>query len=126
MSLDYDLTEIKDRSVHFPPNTESVAILGTLNIKVNAAIWACLTTQIGTITADNADDWYTRYVLWNRLQGFESNPYPLTREDIHHLVGLRTNVYPDLPIGEWLTRLYERFDQDLAYSEQQAVVRAKS
>lgn len=108
MSLDYDLTKVQDRDVHFPPNTESVAILGTMNIKVNSAIWACIATQIGTITVDNADEWYDRYHFWNLYSGNEDTDLTLTREDVHHLVGLKTNVWPDLDRPAWLERLFER------------------
>jgi len=109
MSLDYDLRSIKDFKVNFPPNTESVAILGTLNIKVTCAIWATIAVQIGEITSENADEWFDRYVFWNRLQGTTdpNNDLPLSREDVHALVGLKTNVWPAMEHGEWLERQWE-------------------
>lgn len=115
MSLDYNLTAIKDRSVHFPPNEESPNLLGTLNLKVYSAIWACISTQIGTITEENADEWFFRYVLWNRLSGLNDGEYTLTRQDVHHLVGLSTNVFPDLNRQEWSARLIDRMIDDLDY-----------
>jgi hypothetical protein len=107
MSLDYNLTKIEDRNVHFPPNTQSVEILGTLNQKVNGAIWATIAVQMGEITADNADEWFDRYVFWNKLMGFEPNEYTLTREDVHHLVGLKTNVWPNMDHAAWLSRMWD-------------------
>lgn len=113
MSLDYNLTKIKNREVNFPPNTESVAVLGTLNLKVHAAIWACIPVQIGEITQANADEWYDRYVFSNRLMGTTdpANDLPLSREDVHNLVGLSTNVWPHLSRRDWLDRQFQ-FSQE--------------
>lgn len=102
MSLDWDIRDVKDREIHFPPNTEHVELLGHMNQKVQHAIFSTMAVQIGTITADNADEWYARYRLWNRVTGFTDI---LTHEDVEHLVGLSTNVFPDEPLAKWLERV---------------------
>lgn len=109
MSLDYNLTAIKDRDVHFPPETDEavVRMMGTLNRKVNAAIWATIPVQIGDITEENADEWFDRYVFWNKLVGHgDTESWTLTREDVHHLIGLKTNVWPHMEHVEWLERQF--------------------
>jgi len=116
MSLDYDLRDMKDREVHFPPNTEHTEIVGSLNLKVSAMIWATIATGIGDIKDEtDADEFYVRYVYWHRL--FGNGEVPFTRQDVRRAVGLKTNVYPRQTRSEWLNRLFDRFDTDLLYSE---------
>lgn len=113
MSLDYDLRNIKDRSVNFPPETDPAVIrlAGDMNRKVYSVIWSTIAVQIGTITEDNADEFYDRYSYWNRLMFGPDEELPFTREDVHLLVGLSTNVFPDLTHEEWLDRLF-RFHKE--------------
>lgn len=109
MSLDWNLTAIKDREVHFPPETDEavVRMIGSMNRKVMQAIWATIPTQIGKITEENAEEFYFRYRLSNRLSGFEDSDSDLTLEDVKHLVGLSTNVWPEMNREEWLARQWE-------------------
>lgn len=111
MSLDWNITNIKDRAEHFPPNTEHVEVLGSLNRKVFSAIWGCITTQIGTITEENADEWFDRYCFWYKLQYGDLEGVPFDRDDIHKMAGLSTNVFPDLPRDRWLERQWEMWEQ---------------
>lgn len=119
MSLDYDLTDIKDRSVHFPPNDQHVEMLGTLNQKIQAMIFGTMATGIGDIKDETeADEFYTRYRLWSDM--FSSGEASFTREDVRKAVGLRTNVFPREPRDKWLGRMYDRYDQDLSYADRKA------
>jgi hypothetical protein len=111
MSLNYNLTAIKDRAVHFPANDQHVSVLGTLNLKVNAAIWMCIPVGIGEITAENHEEWFNRYRFFQQLGGHRLGETPavdLTLEDVKHLIGLSTNVFPETPHDEWLTKMWDR------------------
>lgn len=120
MSLDYDLTAMVNRETHFPPNTEHVEMLGTLNRKVYSLIWGTISVQIGEITLKNADQWYDRYLAWHRLMGYPDADMPFDREDVRNAAGLRTNVYPNLTQAQWLKRTWEIFEREQQMAESRA------
>ena len=128
MSLDYDLTAMVNRETLFPPNTEHVEMLGTLNRKVHALIFGTIAVQIGEITLENADEWFNRYLFWHRMMGWPDADLPFDCEDVRNAAGLSTNVYPALPTGKWLKRTWEIFEreQEFAVSRERAAVDATS
>lgn len=102
MSLDFNLTNIKDREVHFPPNTEHVEMLGSMNRKIHAIVWATIVTRIGVITDEaEAVEFYRRYVVWHRLNTWPDAELPFTVDDVKHAVGLSTNVFPRTTRKQW-------------------------
>jgi len=74
MSLDYDLNKIVNRDKSDEGWETTVSI-----------IFGCMITEIGTITADNADEWYARFKIINPSTSIK------LRDVINH-VGLTTNV----------------------------------
>lgn len=120
MSLDYDLTRIKDREVNFPPDEQ-----GKMNDALHVLIWNTMAIDIGEITESNVDEVWYRTDMWQRLVGpqfthwvpaehpyvlvinsdgsasidmpnltdpGEWQPFLLTKEDIVNAIGLKTNV----------------------------------
>jgi hypothetical protein len=111
MSLDYDLTNIKNRKVNFPPNEESVHILGTLNIKLHSMIFGAMATGIGELKNEaDADEYFVRYMMWSHL--FSNGEVAFTRQDVHNAIGLKTNVFPRESNSGWSKRMLERYRQD--------------
>ena len=111
MSLDYDLRSIKDREVHFPPETDPVVVqvYGSLNRKLTTLIFGCMATHIGTITEENYEEWFNRYLYWCRLATLEKDTNGLTLEDVHNAVGLKTNVFPNKTQQEWQDHMWQCF-----------------
>lgn len=97
MSLDWNLTDVKDRDVNFPPDA-----MGKMNDFVHITIFATMTVGIYEITEKNADEFYDRLKFWYDAVGplftllnqetNEPEPIMPTREQIHQLVGLHTNA----------------------------------
>lgn len=107
MSLDYNLTEIKDRATHFPPDSK-----GLMNDSLHVLIFATMTVGIGYIEDEAvATEFYHRYTAWTNLNGPLFNranpawiegqknpgvepwiPFRLTEDECKHAVGLCTNA----------------------------------
>jgi len=87
MALTWDLTQVQDRSVNFPPDED-----GLMNDTVHLTIWWTIPVGIGHITAANADLFYERVMAWCEVTG-DSDLAP-TREQVHQLIGLHTNAAP--------------------------------
>jgi hypothetical protein len=139
MSLDYDMTRIKDREVHFPPDEQ-----GRMNDILHVLIWNSMAIDIGEITEANVDEVWFRTDVWQRLIGTQFNkwvpaphpyslvlnedgsasvnmydddepngewvPFELTYDDIVHAVGLRTNV-PNSTRYQFIRKVMGRVDE---------------
>lgn len=103
MSLDFNLTAIKDyKTVCYTENKDgSFEMNGTCHLLV----FATMNLDLGTIKADNIDEWRWRIAFLNHLQmpigsttvdkgkgKIERVDYMPTREKLEPFIGLSTNV----------------------------------
>lgn len=99
MSLDWDLSQIKDWQNKCWLEDES-RDEKRLNPETDILIWGTMKVDLGRINEDNIDDWIRRIEILRVLDkpfgtGYEEGePYPFypTREMLINHIGLRTNV----------------------------------
>ena len=88
MSFSWELTQIEDYE-----SKCWVEVSGgsgkRLNPTTQTLIWACLSVDMKEITSNNAEEFYTRYVMLSKAGGERVR---LTMEDVKAHVGLWTNV----------------------------------
>lgn len=96
MSLDYDLTMIKNREEVTTITLEDGSKI--MNPTTTNIIFGCLSTYIGDITEANYIEWMTRYHIWNMTHGHKDY---FTLEDVKAHIGLHTNVWPKKPMTKW-------------------------
>lgn len=107
MSLDCDLTKIKDYETlcwRQPEPGEIEANDHTMfgrmvtedgriqNPVTHALIFGCMSIGIGEITEQNYEEWFIRYRSLSFL--YPDHPDPITLEDVKAHIGLTTNVFP--------------------------------
>src|SRR4030095_9065719 len=102
MSLNYDLTRVEDKDWIWIPITEvygpdSYHVKNdpegkVMNPRMEALIFATMSTDIGRITEANYEEFYQRYLIWHRCVLGETNPY-LKLEDVKKGIGLSTNAH---------------------------------
>ena len=109
MSLNYDLTRVRDR--------EEVSEHKRLKAVADALIRSTISVGIGEITEKNADRFYGRLRLAELVygafldenHGTEENPdwrpVYISREEVRRFIGLRTNVFPMKPDSKFLEQL---------------------
>lgn len=81
-------------------------------------IWSTMAIGMGEITAENAQEFYTRLSLLEKITGAsrfdgDGNPLFFTPEDVKRFIGLRTNVFPKWTKAKFKTHmldLHERFN----------------
>ena len=99
MSLNWDTTKCERI-----PRDENGNITEEFFPTLESAIWGMLTTGVGwELTDKNAGKYYSRY----RIAALTGGYNPLSMEDVHKLVGLKTNVSPEYD-DAWLIRIIER------------------
>jgi hypothetical protein len=76
----------------------------------NAIIWGCISTGIGTITKDNADEWYARNRFMDEVYNVQGR---ITRADVEKRIGLHTNVYPEETRNVWYKRIGRMLDYNI-------------
>lgn len=88
----------------------------------NALIWTTMHTDMGSITAKNAVDFYARtkvvelftpLVSKYNQETDEMYDYPISFDDIEKRIGLFTNVIT-VPITKWLKKI-ERYNEQSRY-----------
>lgn len=99
MSLDYDLTEITDKKVKFPPDAA-----GMMNDDLHVLIWTTIQVGINHITENNYREFAARmnYAVklngpfYNRIDD-DGQPVPIVFDAprVRDAIGLRTNVSPE-------------------------------
>lgn len=121
MSLDYNLTKIKDRDL----SDEGWAV-------TQAIIFSCLNTGIGEITEKNAAEFYARMAICERVMGpmltsFDGGITPryITPDEVRAHIGLHTNVAPEETRTKWLRRIIGGRLQDYTTEYRRATRRAK-
>lgn len=116
MSLDWDLTNIKDNETvcWIPDPTDDMPDAVSMNPVTEALIWATLAVDIGRLTEENLDEFAYRLHFWERM----FSPYliengkgrEMTYKEIKAHVGLSTNVM-NISRAQWMkknTRSIER------------------
>lgn len=88
----------------------------------NALIWGTMFVDMGTITADNADEFFARTALQEKLSGAYltetsddgkvHKPRPITYKDVVDHIGLRTNV-STLTRAKWMKRVVDYAMKDM-------------
>lgn len=119
MSLDYDLTDIEDRAVHFPGDAA-----GKMNDELHVLIFATMSVEMGHLgTDEDVREFWLRLDLWQKVVGplfqrgnpdwVEGHENPglspwvgifITAEHVQHAKGLRTNV-ANAPRSEFLAKI---------------------
>jgi len=89
MSLSYDLTKIENHENLCWYDWEDEKLLSPVTESI---VFACMYVEMGTITKANAEEFYTRYVMFCRASGMTNKR---TLSDIKAHIGLRTNVCGD-------------------------------
>lgn len=111
MSLNYDLTSIKDH--------ESVCFIGgNLNTVTEGIIFSSMTVGLGEITPKNVDEWMIRLTMADKLFGtilkLDGQQRSLTRQEIEAHIGLKTNVRNEKR-PSWSKRMTEQFFREEEY-----------
>lgn len=114
MSLNWDLTKIKNSDTICWEKDENDN--SKLNAVTESLIWLTMGVGYGTITEDNASDFYSRVAMYEKLFGTmlsywkdsEKISVPITPEDIHNHIGLSTNVSKDTD-ASFRKRIVENF-----------------
>ena len=88
MSLSWDITKVEDYKSKCWIEVEGEEHK-QLNPVTDALIWACMAVDMQQITAKNAEEFYTRYLMFNRACVVEGG---LTLEDVKAHIGMWTNV----------------------------------
>ncbi len=114
MSLNWDLTKIKNQDqLCWEKDDEGN---DKLNPVTESLIWLTMGVGYGGITEDNASDFYSRVAMYEKLFGTMLSYWkdskkisvPITPEDVHSHIGLRTNVSKDTD-ASFRKRIVENF-----------------
>lgn len=105
MSLDWNVSRIKDHeTLCFIPDEDDPENK-RMNPVTNALIWYTMILDLGEIVPKNVDEWFVR--MWIHDQMFSplmDNSRQITYEDILQHVGLKTNVI-NRNRAQWFTRM---------------------
>lgn len=117
MSLDYNLTEVKDCDEVAFVIADTDDQIGRfkagdkiLRHEVRELIFATMAVDMGSITEKNVDEFFFRVSLWRRWHGLEPVKYELVKS----LIGMRTNVLT-VARGPWLTRMADGWYKSMVY-----------
>jgi hypothetical protein len=114
MSLDWNLTKIKNSDTICWEKDENDN--DKLNPVTESLIWLTMGVGYGSITEDNASDFYSRVAMYEKLFGTmlsywkdsEKISVPITPEDVNNHIGLSTNVSKDTD-ASFRKRIVENF-----------------
>ena len=89
MSLDWDMTKVKDFEALHKEADQSVV--------TDILVWGSLSLDIGEITEKNIDEWLFRMKAFERVAGQgqgikDGKSFNPSREDLTRRIGMRTNV----------------------------------
>jgi hypothetical protein len=117
MSLNYDLTKIKDfKQLYVCEENEQEET--QLDSTTERIIFLAMEVDLGEITEKNVDEWLVRLEMM-RMVGWAPRT-PITRADIERHIGLRTNVAPKSR-SQYKTKLAKHIEREA----EDAVKRAK-
>lgn len=120
MSLDWNLKNVKDQSVCWRTATENNIPIGEekgkqyMTALTQMMIYVTMAVDIGEITVKNAEEFYGRVVLLEKLRGARLKKWDastkthvdryITPADVRAHIGLTTNV-SKVAFGVWIKRL---------------------
>jgi hypothetical protein len=119
MSLDWNITKLKDAESIFVHDDEGNR--KRMDPTYESIIFYTMIVGIGEITEANKDEFFARVALHEKLfgavvtmPGEDGKVIDVftTPEDIEHMVGLNTNVWPKETEAKWLKRTAGRFLKD--------------
>lgn len=96
MSLDFNLSKIKDwkTTCYFDHGTDESRLKGV----TETLIWAALFIGIGEITETNAEEFFIRVRIYEKVTGAlrrkGDEPVFVSYQDVLDHIGLTTNVFP--------------------------------
>ena len=99
MSLNWDATKAANWDKMEWPHKESL-------------IFSTMAVGIGTITEENHEEWYSRYLQVNLACGW-GDPY-LSLEDVKNGIGLSTNVFPKETTAAFRKRMALKLEERAA------------
>jgi hypothetical protein len=126
MPLDWDLRGIVDHETTCFIGEPDAQGRRELNPVTNAIIWMCMATDIGEITAANAEEFYIRAYAWERMNGpmlrnGDGTERYLTAFDVREHVGIHTNVFPKTTVSRYARKLYDGAEDRAKYAWQRAM-----
>ncbi len=111
MSLDWDITEIKNHNEICKIDIEGDGTY-VLHAVTHAMIYNTMAIDIGHITEKNWEEVYRRSIIFDLATGRgplidnkTKENISFTPEDIRNHIGLRTNVI-DKPLGQFKTKVF--------------------
>lgn len=108
MSLNYDLTKIKDfKALYICEENEQEEC--QLNPTTERLIFLSMEVDLGEISEKNVDEWLVRLEMM-RMVGWAPRT-PITRADIERHIGLRTNVASKTRAG-YKTKLAKHIERE--------------
>ena len=129
MSLNWDLTKIDgyETLCWMPdPSSDTADPNGdgkVMNPVTHALIWSTISVGIGEITEANAQEFFTRLSMYERVYGpmltvynaetDQHEPQFLTPGDVRAHIGLHTNVFPKVTDAAWLKNLMRNYKYDI-------------
>ena len=118
MSLNWDVTKVKDFEAKFPDIVDGEN--RQWNGKFMCLMYYNMFTDMGAITEKNASEFYTRIKIYDKLFGCLSNvkgvPHPLTYQDVKDVIGMSINVSPEKRpyfIKKVMKRFQEEIDREI-------------
>jgi hypothetical protein len=115
MALHWELSKIHDyervcfiRATQDDPNNGVVVGDRLISPLTNCLILASISVELGGITESNADQWYARLRVVQKLFGQlmiqgDGTPYEITADDVRAHIGLSVNVAPVTDM-KWRTK----------------------
>lgn len=98
MSLDFDLSGIKNRAEVFPPDEQ-----GKMNDTLHVLIWNMMAIDVTEITEKNVDEVWYRTAMWQTLIGPQFQQYDQARADLLSGMDKRLEALRNNPQEEfWL------------------------
>lgn len=97
MSLNWDARKCGDAWPELDYNTRE------------SLIFACIPVGIGEITEANHLEWYSRYLQWYAVNGWD-DPY-LSLSDVKAAIGLSTNVFPKVTDAKFRADMAKRLKE---------------
>lgn len=116
MSLDFDVSKIDGHESLWTADGKDLLPV------TKALVFATMSVGLYEITEANALQFWTRLSMVERVFGpylhlhdpevGDTVPRPLTAEDVHAHIGLRTNAFPNVTDAAWSTRLLKSYADD--------------
>ena len=113
MSLNWSIENVENfKEVCWVPDPDDEEMVH-LNPVTHNLIWTTISIGMGEITEKNAEEFYLRTSMWQRLSDLWTAEERLTYEDVLRHIGLHTNVSYETKT-KWLNRMYDYEKREVA------------